>query len=73
MTSEDYYNRRLALEQKFDYYLLTGDIYNARKVKKQIGELIIQGVQELTEQDFLENESAFTTDDYYYDFNYDFN
>ena len=64
MTRQDYYNRRLALEQKFDYYLLTGDIYNAKKVKKQIGELLMQGVQELNEQDFLEIESVFTTDNY---------
>jgi hypothetical protein len=64
MTKQDYYNQRLALDKEFEHYLLTGNLNAAKETKNKIGELMRQGLQDLGEQEFLEIELKFETDNY---------
>lgn len=64
MTKQDYYNRRLALEREFYHCLHIGDHDKAKETKKQIGEFLIQGLQELGVQDFVDIELKFEIDNY---------
>ena len=64
MTKQDYYKQRLALDKDFERYLMTGDLDKAKEAKNKIGELMRQGLQDLGEQEFLEIELKFETDNY---------
>ena len=62
MTRQDYYKQRLALEREFYHCLHIGD--HDKATKKQIREFLIQGLQELGVQDFVDIELKFETDNY---------
>lgn len=64
MTKQDYYNSRLALDKDFEHYLMTGNVKKAKEIKNKIGQLLIQGYQELGEDQFLEVEKELETDSY---------
>lgn len=63
MTKQDYYNQRLALEREFEAALEGKNPSKAKEIKNKIGQLLIRGYQELNEQDFLDIESRFETED----------
>ena len=64
MTRQDYYKQRSILEMQFDLNLKMGCLDAAKETKKKIGELMRQGLQDLGEQDFLDIELKFETDNY---------
>ena len=64
MTRQDYYKQRLALDKDFERYLLTGNLDAAKQTKKNIGDLMKQGLQELGEQEFFNVELEFETNNY---------
>ncbi len=64
MTKQEYYNSRLALDKEFEQYLLTGYLDKAKETKNKIGELMRQGLEELGEQEFLNVELEYETNNY---------
>lgn len=64
MTRQEYYNRRLALDKEFEHYLLTGNLNAAKETKNKIGQLLIRGYQELGEEDFINVELEYETNNY---------
>lgn len=64
MTKDQYYQRRSILEMQFDLYLKMGRLDAAKETKKNIGDLMIQGLEQLGEQDFLDIELRFETENY---------
>lgn len=64
MTRQDYYKQRLALDKEFEQYLLTGHLDKAKETKNKIGELMRQGLEQLGEQEFLNVELEYETNNY---------
>lgn len=64
MTKQDYYKQRSILEMEFDLNLKMGCLDKAKETKNKIGQLMRQGLEQLGEQDFLDIELKFETDNY---------